>query len=161
MQKRTKIALIALAGLVAVGGVAAASQGWKHGMRGQGHMEFTELAERYDADKDGKISQTEIDTNRANWLTEFDADKSGSLALAEFQNLWLKAQNQRMVREFQRFDTDANGQVTMEEYKNPLAGIVARMDSNQDSALSKDDMPTRMKDRKKGHGEHGQETGTQ
>jgi Ca2+-binding EF-hand superfamily protein len=161
MQKRTKIALIALAGLVAVGGVAAASQGWKHGMRGHGHVEFTELAERYDADKDGKISQTEIDTNRANWLTEFDADKSGSLALAEFQNLWLKAQNQRMVREFQRFDTDANGQVTMEEYKNPLAGIVARMDSNQDSALSKDDMPTRMKDRKKGHGEHGQETGTQ
>jgi Ca2+-binding EF-hand superfamily protein len=161
MQKRTKIALIALAGLVAVGGVAAASQGWKHGMRGHGHVEFTELAERYDADKDGKISQTEIDTNRANWLTEFDADKSGSLALAEFQNLWLKAQNQRMVREFQRFDTDANGQVTMEEYKNPLAGIVARMDSNQDSALSKDDMPARMKGRKKGHGEHDQETGTQ
>jgi hypothetical protein len=35
------------------------------------------------------------------------------------------------------------------------------MDSNQDSALSKDDMPTRMEDREKGHGEHGQETGTQ
>jgi Ca2+-binding EF-hand superfamily protein len=161
MQKRTKIALMALAGLVAVGGVAAASQGWKHGMRGQGHMGFMEMAERYDADKDGKISQTEIDANRASWLAEFDADKSGSLALAEFQNLWLKAQNQRMVREFQRFDTDANGQVTMEEYQKPLAGIVAWMDSNQDSALSKDDMPTRMKGKKKGHGEDDPEPGPQ
>jgi Ca2+-binding EF-hand superfamily protein len=161
MQKRTKIALIALAGLVAVGGVAAANQGWKHGMRGQGHMGFMEMAERYDADKDGKISQTEIDANRAGWLAEFDADKSGSLALAEFQNLWLKAQNQRMVREFQRFDADANGQVTLDEYKKPLAGIVARMDSNQDSALSREDVPARMEGRKMRHGEHGGETGAQ
>ena len=66
-----------------------------------------------------------------------------------------------MTREFQRFDTDANGQVTMEEYKNPLAGMVARMDSNQDSALSKEDMPTRMKGGKKRHGEYDSEPGPQ
>jgi hypothetical protein len=93
MQKNTKIALAALAGLIAIGGVAVANQGWRHGFRGHGPMEFSQLAERYDANKDGKISQEEIDTNRANWLAEFDGDKSGTLALAEFQTLWLKAHN--------------------------------------------------------------------
>ena len=81
MQKPTKIALIAFAGLVVIGGAAFANQGWKHGFRGHGPMGIEQMAERYDANKDGKISQEEIDTNRTNWLTEFDGDKSGALAL--------------------------------------------------------------------------------
>ena len=100
MQKYTKIALIALAGLVVVGGAAFAHKGWKHGFRGHGAMGFSEMVERYDANKDGKISQDEIDTNRTNWLTEADGDKSGTLALAEFQNLWLKAHNSKSFATF-------------------------------------------------------------
>ncbi len=142
MQKPTKIVLISLAGLIAIGGVAAAAKGWKHGMRGHG-MEFSQLTERYDADKDGKITQAEIDTNRTSWLNEFDGDKSGSLALAEFQNLWLKAQNERMVREFQRFDRDGNGQVSLDEYKEPLSGIVAQLDRDNDGIITSDEMSPR------------------
>jgi Ca2+-binding EF-hand superfamily protein len=98
------------------------------------------MTERYDTNKDGKISQEEIDTNRASWLTEFDGDKSGALALTEFQNLWLKARNQQMVREFQQFDRDGNGQVTLDEYKLPLEKIVAEMDRNNDKVLSDDEL---------------------
>jgi Ca2+-binding EF-hand superfamily protein len=140
MKKNTKIAIIALAGLVAIGGVAVAQKGWKNG-GGHGPMGFEQMAERYDTDKDGKISQEEIDANRGNWLTEFDADKSGNLSLTEFQNLWLKANNLKMVRDFQRLDTDANGQVTLEEYKAPLAKLVAELDSNKDGSVSLDEMP--------------------
>lgn len=144
MQKYTKIALIALAGLVAIGGVAVAQKGWKHGFRGHGPMGgFAEMSERYDANKDGKISQEEIDANRTSWLTEFDGDKSGALALGEFQNLWLKARNQQMVREFQQFDRDGNGQVTLDEYKLPLSKIVAEMDQDKDNALSDDELSPR------------------
>lgn len=140
MQKRTKIALVAVAGLVLVGGAAFAQKGWEHGFRGHGPMGMAQMAERYDANKDGKLSQEEIDTNRTSWLTEFDADKSGALALPEFQNLWLKARNQQMIREFQQFDRDGNGQVTLDEYKLPLARIVAEMDNNNDKVLSGEEL---------------------
>ena len=155
MQKYTKIALIALAGLVVIGGAAFAHKGWKHGFRGHGAMGFSEMVERYDANKDGKISQDEIDTNRANWLTEADGDKSGTLALAEFQNLWLKAHNQQVIRDFQRLDRDANGQITAEEYKLPLANFVAELDSNKDNAISADELSPRWHGPMKKHGEMG------
>jgi hypothetical protein len=103
-------------------------------------MGFEQLAERYDANKDGKVSQEEIDTNRGKWVADFDVDKSNSLALTEFQNLWLKANNQRMVRDFQRLDKDGNGQVTLDEYKEPMARIVASLDQNKDGAVSTDEM---------------------
>jgi Ca2+-binding EF-hand superfamily protein len=140
MQKSTKIAIIAVIGLVAVGGAAFAQKGWQYGFRGQGPMGMFGLAERYDANKDGKISQEEVDTNRTSWLAEFDGDKSGALALSEFQNLWLKARNQQMVREFQQFDRDGNGQVTLDEYKLPMEKIVAEMDRNNDKVLSDDEL---------------------
>jgi Ca2+-binding EF-hand superfamily protein len=156
MQKYTKIALIAAASLVVIGGVAVANQGWKHGFRGHGPMGgFAEMTERYDANKDGKISQEEIDANRTSWLTEFDGDKSGSLALGEFQNLWLKARNQQMVREFQQFDRDGNGQVTLDEYKLPLSKIVAEMDQDKDNALTDDELSPRRHWGMKRHGEMG------
>ena len=155
MQKYTKIALIALAGLVAVGGVAVANKGWKQGFRGHGPMGFEQMSERYDANKDGKISQDEIDTNRTSWLNDFDSDKSGALALSEFQNLWLKARNQQMVREFQQFDRDANGQITLDEYKLPLSKLVAEMDRDKDNALSADELSPRWHGPMKRHGEMG------
>jgi Ca2+-binding EF-hand superfamily protein len=155
MQKYTKIALFAAASLVVIGGAAVANQGWKHGFRGHGPTGIEEMSERYDANKDGKISQEEIDANRTSWLTEFDGDKSGALALGEFQNLWLKARNQQMVREFQQFDRDGNGQVTLDEYKLPLSKIVAEMDQDKDNALSNDELSPRRHWGMKRHGGMG------
>ena len=81
MQKSTKIVLVAVAGLAVIGGAAFAQKGWRHGFGGHGGMGFEQMSERYDTNKDGKISQEEIDANRTSWLGEFDGDKSGSLAL--------------------------------------------------------------------------------
>jgi Ca2+-binding EF-hand superfamily protein len=154
MKNRTRIALgVAAAGIIglgAVGGLAYADRGghggmgrWHHGM-GLGMV--NDLAERYDANKDGKITQDEVDANRKAWLEEFDADKNGTLSLDEFQALWLKARRERMVREFQEFDRDGNGQVTLDEYRQPMADIVATMDSNGDGALDRADRRERWRD---------------
>lgn len=151
MQKSTKIVLVALAGLAVIGGAAFAQKGWRHGFGGHGPMGFEQMSERYDTNKDGKISQEEIDANRTSWLGEFDGDKSGALALTEFQNLWLKARNQQMVREFQSFDKDGNGQVTLDEYKLPLAQFVAEMDRDNDKAVSGDELSPRRYWGKKNH----------
>lgn len=155
MQKSTKIVLVAVAGLAVIGGAAFAQKGWKHGFRGHGGMGFEQMSERYDTNKDGKISQEEIDANRTSWLGEFDADKSGALAITEFQNLWLKARNQQMVREFQQFDRDGNGQVTLDEYKLPLSRFVAEMDRDNDKAVSDDELSPRRHRGKKHDGRMG------
>lgn len=160
MQRKTKLWLGGgAAALLTLGGLATFANadmnghmmgrwgGMEHGM-GMGHgmgrmMMAQQLMERYDADKDGKVTQQEIDQNRTDWQKEFDADKNGTLSIAEFQNLWAKARREEMVREFQFFDRDGDGQVTLDEYKAPMAGIVANRDRNGDGALSRDDRPKR------------------
>ena len=147
MQKKTKIALAASAAILLVaGGVAGLARAERgggmmgHGMgMGHGRQMMMQMTERYDANKDGKITQEEIDQNRTSWLSEFDADKNGTLSLDEFKNLWLKAKREEMLREFQNFDRDGNAQVALDEYKAPMAAMVASMDQNNDGALSRDD----------------------
>ena len=109
------------------------------------------MMERYDADKDGKLTQEEINSNREAWLKEFDANNDGKLSLDEFKQLWLKARAERIVRAFQRFDRDGDAGVTLEEYQRPLADIVERMDRNGDGALSKDDRRGHRKWRQRMH----------
>lgn len=152
MRKRTKLLLGAgAAAMLALGGLAGLAQadmeggpgGGRCGM-GAGHGHGTmgqQMMERYDADKDGKVTQAEVDQNRQQWLADADADKNGTLSLDEFRQLWMKSRSEMMVREFQFFDRDGNGQVTIEEYKGPVANIVADRDQNNDGSLGPDDRP--------------------
>lgn len=150
MRNRTKLLLGAgAASLIALGGLAGLAHadmdggpgGGSCGMRGGPGMMGRQLMERYDTNKDGKVTQAEIDQNRQQMLAEFDANKDGTLSLDEFKQLWIKQRNEMMVREFQFFDRDGNGQVTIEEYKGPMANIVADRDQNADGSLGKDDRP--------------------
>ncbi len=148
MHKNTKLILaVGAVALLSAGGVAglanADMRGHRMGHGMGGGMMGPKMMERYDANKDGKISQEEIDQNRSSWHGEFDTDKNATLSIDEFQALWLRARREQMVREFQQFDRDGNGQVTLDEYKGPLSGIVANRDRNGDGFLSRDDRPRR------------------
>lgn len=155
MNRNSKIALF-VAGTIAVlgvTGVAVAGKRMHHGM-GMGMGGHENLMERYDANKDAKVNQEEIDTNRTDTYATYDADKNAAISLEEFKNLWLKANNDRMVREFQHFDVDANSQVTLDEYKKPMVSMVADMDQNQDGFLTAEDHPRGGKHKRKGYGNH-------
>lgn len=152
MQNRTKLLFAAGAvAMLGLGGLAGLAQADMDGGMGGGHcgmgrggphgMMGRQLMERYDTNKDGVVTQAEIDQNRQQWLAEFDTNKDGNLSLDEFKMLWLKSRNEMMVREFQFFDRDGNGQVTIEEYKGPMADIVATRDTNNDGSLGADDRP--------------------
>ena len=159
MQRRTKL-LVALGaagifGFMAVAGSAFADRKrGHHGMYGggqhQGMMarQFRSLGERYDLDQDGEITQEEIDRNRAEWHAEFSGD-GDAMTLEQFQDLWLRARHRQMVREFQRFDRDGDGRITLEEYQRPMDDFVERFDRTDDQSLSRDDFQRRgMKQRR-------------
>jgi Ca2+-binding EF-hand superfamily protein len=141
MRNKTKLALTATALAALVFGTLATQAladrgGWRD-HHGGGMMRH--LMQRYDANKDAKVTQQEIDTNRTEWHGRFDADKNGNLSLKEFEALWLEAKRQEMIREFQRLDPNGDAALSLDEYKEPLSRIVANRDRNDDGALSRED----------------------
>lgn len=151
MQRRTKLLLaLGAAGLVGFGVAADLAladrrghHAWHSAHHGWSSERLRSFFERYDLNKDGSVTQEEIDQNRAQWLQEFDANGDGQLSLVEFQALWLRARFEHMVREFQRFDRNGDGQVTLEEYRRPLSDIVERLDRTGDGAVTRDDVQRR------------------
>lgn len=119
--------------------------GWHRSGRGQRQAR---VFERYDTDKNGEITQSEVDAVRQAQLDKFDADKNGTLTLEEFQALWMEQHRQRMVRAFQRQDRDGNAELTAEEFNRRASKIVERMDRNGDGKLSKEDRRSRNKARR-------------
>ena len=144
MKSKMKIWLAAGTAVAAITAMLAGAAQADRGRHGAGDV--SGLMERYDANRDGALSQEEIDTNRTQWHGEFDKDKSGDLSLAEFEVLWLKARHEMMVREFQEFDRDGDAKLTLEEYRAPLNAMVSRMDRNGDALLNKDDRYRRGRD---------------
>ncbi len=110
-----------------------------HRGRGDGNGRMIERMTMWDANEDGQVTQAEIDGFRAARLAEFDADKNGTLSLQEYEQLWLDAMRERMVDQFQRHDDDGDGAVTTAEFGEDFAGMVERMDRNDDGVLSEDD----------------------
>ncbi|MFQ5625231.1 MAG: EF-hand domain-containing protein [Methyloligellaceae bacterium] len=162
MRKGTKIALAAgaliLAGAAGLSSLATAeyrgSSGWGHhgkghhsGMHhGKGHhfgmhhgKGAHRMMERFDTNKDGKLTQQELDDARKKLLAAHDGDKDGKLTLAEFEKLWLEVKRQRMVRSFQKIDRDGDASITLDEFLKPFANLVSRMDSNDDGVLDRED----------------------
>ncbi len=154
MKTVTKIVLAAGAvGLVGAAGVAgvavtdshASMHGKKHhyggkarhhGHRGHG---YERLMERFDTNKDGKLTQSELDDARKALLAKYDTNKDGKLSLQEFEPLWLEVMKRRMVRGFQRLDIDGDAGVTEEEFLRPFKNTVEKMDRNDDGVLDKQD----------------------
>ena len=114
--------------------------------RGGHHMR---LMEEIDVDNNGTITRVEIDTVQQQRFSEFDGDKSGTLSLNEFEELWLQRMRHRMVDKFQRLDEDGDGQVTRAEFDAPFNNMMARRDQNNDGVLSQDELRSRKRGRRR------------
>jgi EF hand len=101
---------------------------------GSGHA--AEMNQKYDANKDGRVDQQELDNARTQNLQQFDADRNTRLSLDEYKALWLKENQLRIVREFQRFDMDGDAQVTLEEYKTQIPPV-SPMAGNRDRRMDR------------------------
>ena len=107
--------------------------------RPNGGNSIDSLLNAFDTNKDGTLTQAEIDTARADRLKAFDKNGDGKLSLEEYAALWLDAMHRDMVRQFQGHDTDGDAQVTVEEFDARYKDAVKRLDANGDGKLTVDD----------------------
>ncbi len=113
--------------------------GGRHGGHRGGGRHMFRMMEAFDANDDGKLSQEEIDSSRAERFGQFDGDGDQSLTLQEYEQLWLDAMRERMVDRFQHLDADGDAKVTAEEFQRPFAKIVRRKDRNGDGVIDRND----------------------
>ncbi|MFO1067283.1 MAG: hypothetical protein U1E14_02040 [Geminicoccaceae bacterium] len=128
---------LAVAGTVLAAMPAMADGGRGH-RGGDGGGAFM-LMETFDFDKDGRITQVEIDAVRDQRFASFDSNKDGRLSLDEYKLLWIDAMQRPMVRQFQAQDEDGDAVLTVEEFRDRYARMVARMDRNGDGVLTLQD----------------------
>ena len=132
---RTTKALVGIGVAVAIGGMALGGASLAHRYGGFGDHDDDDRAvamfDAVDADRDGTLSQAELDKAREERhaaLAAHDADGDGKLGLEEFAGLWTQTMRPLTVRAFQRLDTDGDAAVSRSEYERPLAGIAERRD---------------------------------
>jgi len=131
-------------------------------------LEIREAFNLFDLDGSGKISPAELKVAMKSlgfetknqmiyeMITKLDKDKSGDIDFEEFTELMLSSTDKKDTKEdimhvFNLFDHDASGKITLEDLRRvadelgeeitdeELRNMIARADTNEDNAISKDE----------------------
>ncbi len=160
MKTNFTLSALTLAGVLAAGLSTAAFAENRDGM-GMGHMpafDFTTL----DADKDGKVTQAEVDAAHAARVAEVDANKDGLLSGDELAAMHLKMMTERantMAADMvNKLDTDGDKLLSAAEMAaRPGAGKMFEMvDTDSDGAITQAEADAaKEKMAERGHGKRG------
>ncbi len=149
--------LTAVFGLAAIGTIAEASARQKpehfrgphaermHGgpMHFRGDFQKERLLERFDANKDGKITKDELQAALRAEYGKYNTGKDDKLTLAQYEKLWSDRMMERRVRAFQRYDINGDGKISLEEFQRPMARMASRMSKSDDGIIDLDKMGRR------------------
>jgi Ca2+-binding EF-hand superfamily protein len=98
--------------------------------------------DRLDQKKQGFFTLADMQRIEGKTFTRTDDDKDGELTLDEY-NFGIPAERQdvidRFTRRFNLADIDGNGFITMAEYMEFCARVVAAADTNKDGMVTKDE----------------------
>lgn len=159
MKLSGKSALIAALGGTVIATVAFAEMGPGGGMGGEDHGQMLlEMFKRIDTDKDGKLSLAELQAHRATEFAGADANGDGSLDAGELSDRMMARFQEKLPARAQHMidnhDNDGNGLVSADEMgQGPAEDHFARIDTDNDGAISKEEAEAAVQHRKKrGHG---------
>ncbi len=102
----------------------------------RGHRGMKRAFERYDANKDGVITQDEVNAVIVERFNNI-AGEDGVITLEDYRAAWRERSNGRMVRAFQRLDRDGAGAVTIEEFNAASDRMFNRLDRDGNGELTK------------------------
>lgn len=98
--------------------------------------------ERLDQKKQGFFTLADIQRIEGKTFKRVDENKDGQLTLSEY-NFGIPDERQdvidRFTKRFRMADADTNGRVTMDEYMQFCANVVAAADTNQDGMVTKEE----------------------
>ncbi|WP_169311056.1 EF-hand domain-containing protein [Cereibacter changlensis] len=136
-------------------------------MGGMGHMGAMFDFQALDADKDGRVTQAEVDAERQSRLDLLDGNDDGQVGAAELSAMFMQGMqaraDARAARMVEQFDGNGDGQISAAEFAagpRPMT-LFQRMDTDKDGAISQaeaDAAKQRMQGRK-GDRPHGKRDG--
>jgi len=125
--------IVATSGLLGAGAALA-----KPGHGGFGpKMSFEEL----DTDRDGQVTQAELEAHKAARFAETDSNGDGKLSLEEMQAKMHEHAQRRMSRMIERFDQDGDGALSQSELpqKGRHGDMFKRMDRDGSGGISQEE----------------------
>lgn len=133
MSRTTLLTSAVLAGVLTLCAVGAQAQN-----RGS-------MLDRYDTDKDGKVSLTEYEAGRQNQFGRIDVDANGSLSLAEIDAASAAAAQrgggmaqmmQQRLAALKASDVNGDGAISADEYKVSVDAEFKKLDGNGDGFVT-------------------------
>jgi Ca2+-binding EF-hand superfamily protein len=121
-----------MVGLAIVGGVATSACAQPGGR----------MIERFDADRDGALSATEIQKMRGTAFDHLDRNGDGVLDAQEQESLSSRFKQMAGQRKnlLQEADTDRNGQLTRAEYLQGPQPFMDQADTDHDGRLTREEI---------------------
>jgi hypothetical protein len=162
MRSELKALLIASVTVMGLGVVPALAKGGPMGMGGpMGGPGMMFQFEDFDADKDGQVTEAEVEAFKAAQFAKIDANSDGKVTTEElvaFHEAQEAARKTEMAgKMIERMDTDADGALTAEELAagpQPKS-LFERLDADGDGAVSKAEADAAMEH----HGKRGERGG--
>jgi Ca2+-binding EF-hand superfamily protein len=150
-QKKSTVALLALAGAVLVSGLATGAMAQMGPEDGDHGPRMAEMFAAIDADSDGKVTQEELTTHRAAMFTAADTNGDGKLDTEELAARELARFTEtlpdRTARMLERRDANGDGSIQASEIgEGPMEDHFARIDTDDDGAISQAEVEA-MRDR--------------